>query len=163
MDAILTWTKGLFESNYQIFSNGQIKNSLLFNTWKNEAQGIGANCNYYFRTSGYLHPTTQILNQQQELVGTITYNSWQTKATVQMKSGEQFLWNFTNGWYSKWVIGNFQDKQIFFESNSSSGMIRTNTDDEVLLLTGLFIKEYHSRLFIFLLLIIFIPLIIRGF
>lgn len=161
MDAILTWTKGLFESNYQIFSNGQIKNSLLFNTWRNEAQGIGANQNYYFRTSGFLHPTTTILNQQMEQIGTISYNSWQTKATLQMKSGEQFLWNFTNGWYSKWIISNFQDKQILFDSNSSNGVISTNTDDEVILLAGLFIREYHSRLFIFLILIIFIPIILH--
>lgn len=161
MDAILTWTKGLFESNYQIFSNGRIKNSLLFNTWRNEAQGIGTDQNYSFRTAGFLHPTTTIFNQQMEPIGTITYNSWQTKAMLQMQSGEQFMWNFTNGWYSKWTIGNFQDKQILFDSNSSNGVISTNTDDEVLLLAGLFIREYHSRLFIFLLLLIFIPIILH--
>ncbi len=161
MEAILTWTKGLFESNYQIFSNGQIRNSLLFNTWKNEAQGIGINQNYYFRTSGFLNPTTQVFNQQQELIGTISYNSWQTKATINMNSGEQYMWNFTNGWYSKWAVGNFQGKQILFDSNSSSGVISTNTDDEVLLLIGLFIREFHSRLFIFLILIILIPIILH--
>lgn len=162
MEKYLTWTKGLFDSDYQIFEQGQIKNSLHFNSWKNEARSVGLQQNFLFITQGFTNPTTTIYDDKNTVLGTINYNSWQTKATITLTSGTQLAWSFSNGWLSSWMITNFKDKQINYNSSSSSGTIITNTDDQLMLLAGIFIKEYYARIFILLMLILFIPIITRS-
>lgn len=156
MEKYLTWTKGLFDSNYQIFEQGQIKNSLLFNSYKNEARSVGAQQNLLFVTQGFTNQTTIIYDGKNLVLGKITYNSWQARATVTLNSGVQLAWRFTNGWLSNWEITNFTDKKINYNSSSSSGTIISNTDDELMLIAGLFIKEYYARILILILLIVII-------
>jgi len=163
MEKYLTWTKGLFDSDYQIFEQGRIKNSLLFNSWKNEARSVGLQQNFLFTTQGFTNPTTTIYDDNNAILGTITYNSWQTKATLTLASGSQMAWSFTNGWLSNWMITNFNDKQINYNSSSTSGTIISNTDDELMLLAGIFIKEYYTRIFILLvMMVVFIPIFTRS-
>lgn len=164
MQRYLIWNKGFFDSNYQLFGEGKIQASLLFNSWKNEARGIGLNSSYFFRTIGFVNPSTDIIDGNNEIIGTIKYDSWHSKATLTMRSGEVYAWAFTNSWLSKWTISNFTDKQVIYEANSTSGKISANTDDEVMLLSGLFIKEYYSRILILIIVfIVIIPILSRGF
>ena len=163
MEHHLTWTKGLFESSYQLFENGQIKSSLFFDTWKNEARCVGFSGNYLFKTSGFASPTTQIISENNEVIGVITYNSWKSRATVNMNNGEQFIWTFANAWHSQWTITDFKEKSNHYRSISGGGNAMSNNDDMVMLLAGLFIKEYYNRIFIFIIIIVvIIPIITRG-
>lgn len=159
MGQYLTWTKGIFDSSYQIFADGKIRNTLFFNTWKNEARGIGQDKSYYFKTSGLFNGHTQILNENNEIIGTIAYQSLKSNAMLTMTTGEQYMWQHTNNWHSRWEISNREDILISYTSSTSSGTIETNTDDELLLICGLFVREYYMRSFIFLLFIVFIPII----
>lgn len=164
MDTHLTWNKGLFDSNYQLFTNGKINGSLLFDTWKNEAKGIGLTDTYFFKTEGFLKPITKIVNDKNELIGAITYGSWQTKATVKMVSGEIFGWSFTSSWLNNWLITDFKDKKIVYRSQSSNGTINSSTTDECMLLIGIFIREFYARILILCLILILLPIIFRtGF
>lgn len=164
MNNISTWTKGLFDSNYQLFTNGKISGSLLFDTWKNEAKGMGLTGSYFFKTEGFLKPITNIINDKNELIGTITYGSWQTKATITMTSGEVFGWSFTGSWLNSWGITDFKDKNISYHSQSSKGIINSSTTDESMLLIGIFIREFYARILIFCIALLIIPSFIRiGF
>ncbi|TKC06580.1 hypothetical protein FA048_15340 [Pedobacter polaris] len=164
MENHLTWNKGIFDSNYQLFSNGNIKGSLFFASLKNEARGMGLQNSYLFKTENFLNPTSKILNNKNEVIGTITYDIWHTKAMLEMKSGEQYTWSFINNWYSRWAITDSKEKQISYQASSSSGFIITNTDDEVMLLAGIFIKEFFTRILIaFILFIVLVPIITRSF
>jgi hypothetical protein len=164
MNNMLTWTKGLFDSNYQLFTDDKISGSLLFDTWKNEAKGIGLTSTYLFKTEGFLKPITNIVNDQNELVGTITYGSWQTKATIKMASGEIFGWSFTGSWLNSWGITDFKDKNISYHSQSSKGIINSSTTDESMLLIGIFIREFYARILIFCIALLIIPSFVRiGF
>jgi len=158
MEKHLTWTKGIFENTYQLFENGQIVNTLFFDTWKNEARTIGKENSFLFKTNSYFDSNTQILTGNGEIVGTISFDLWQTKAVVNLTSGEQFACNFNNYWLSKWTITNFKDKQLFYYANTSSGTITADTDDELILLSGLFIREHYSRVWI--LFIIFFAMVV---
>lgn len=164
MNNISTWTKGLFDSNYQLFTNGKISGSLLFDTWKNEAKGMGLTGSYFFKTEGFLKPITNIINDKNELIGTITYGSWQTKATITMTSGEVFGWSFTGSWLNNWLITDFKDKKIAYHSQSSKGTIHSSTTDENMLLIGIFIREFYARILIFCIALLIIPSFVRvGF
>lgn len=164
MNNILTWTKGLFDSNYQLFTDGKISGSLLFDTWKNEAKGIGLTSTYFFKTEGFLKPITRIINEKNELIGSITYASWQTKATIKMESGEVFGWSFTGSWLNNWLITDFKDKKISYNSQSSKGIINSSTTDESMLLIGIFIREFYARILIFCFILLLLPTFLRiGF
>lgn len=156
-----TWHKGFFDSNYQLFAKGEIKGSLVFSSWKNNARGIAKN-NYYFTSEGFLNPVTYIRNEQHEQIGVIHYNLWKLTASLNLQSGEQASWRFTNSWLSQWTITNFTDKTIQYHSNNPNGTATSNTDDELMLLSGLFICGFFVRAFLIVLMIFVIPIVLRS-
>lgn len=162
MRVFSTWNKGLFDSNYQIFTEGKISGSLLFDNWKNEAKGMGLTINISFKTEGFLTPKTNILNDKNEIIGVITYESWQTKATINMASGEIFGWSFTNSWLSNWSITDFKEKSISYQSKSGTGTIDSTGSDEIMLLTGIFIRECYARILVVILFLLIIPAFSRS-
>ena len=161
MENYLTWHKGMFDSNYQIFSDGKISGNLLFDSWKNEAKGMGLTTNISFKTEGFLSQQTNILNDKNEIIGVITYESWQTKATINMSSGEVFGWSFTNSWLSNWMITDFKQQKITYKSNSGNGNIQASATDEIMLLTGIFIREFYARILIVCIMLFLIPTFTR--
>jgi hypothetical protein len=162
MRVFSTWNKGLFDSNYQIFTEGKISGSLLFDNWKNEAKGMGLTTNISFKTEGFLTPKTNILNDKNEIIGVITYESWQTKATINMASGDIFGWSFTNSWLSNWSITDFKEKSISYQSKSGTGTIESTASDEIMLLTGIFIRECYARILVVILFLLIIPAFSRS-
>lgn len=162
MRVFSTWNKGLFDSNYQIFTEGKISGSLLFDNWKNEAKGMGLTTNISFKTEGFLTPKTNILNDKNEIIGVITYESWQTKATINMASGDIFGWSFTNSWLSNWSITDFKEKNISYQSKSGTGTIESTASDEIMLLTGIFIRECYARILVVILFLLIIPAFSRS-
>lgn len=162
MRVFSTWNKGLFDSNYQIFTEGKISGSLLFDNWKNEAKGMGLTTNISFKTEGFLTPKTNILNDKNEIIGIITYESWQTKATINMASGEIFGWSFTNSWLSNWSITDFKEKSISYQSKSGTGTIESTASEEIMLLTGIFIRECYARILVVILFLLIIPAFSRS-
>ena len=162
MRVFSNWNKGLFDSNYQIFTEGKISGSLLFDNWKNEAKGMGLTTNISFKTEGFLTPKTNILNDKNEIIGIITYESWQTKATINMASGDIFGWSFTNSWLSNWSITDFKEKSISYQSKSGTGTIESTASDEIMLLTGIFIRECYARILVVILFLLIIPAFSRS-
>lgn len=151
MEKRLIWNKGYFDSNYQLFNeSGKIEASLQFDSWKNHARGIALQQFIYFRTEGFLNPITKILNENQETIAVITYDQWHAKATLTTQKNEVFAWSFGDGWLSKWGITNFKDKQTLYQSNTTSGTVMANNEDEVILLAGLFVKEFYSRILFYM-------------
>ncbi len=161
MERMLTWTKGVFDSNYQLYANGDIKGSLIFSSFKNNARGIALN-NYYFTTEGFLNPVTKIRDEKHNQIGIITYNSWNLKATVTFNDLSHASWSYTNGWLSRWTITNHQDKQIQFHATTGAGTAHSNNDDELLMLSGLFIREFFSRAIMLIIIAIFTAVIARS-
>lgn len=163
MEHFLTWRKGLFDSNYQIYKQSQIQASLFFSSWKNNARGIGLHESYFFTTEGFSNPITKITDQNGQEIGLITYHFWQLKASISLNKQEHSSWSFSNAWLSKWTINNFQGKEIHYQASSGSGTVFSNNEDELLLLSGLFIKEYFARILILFFILLILPALVRGF
>ncbi|TCC91911.1 hypothetical protein EZ428_09185 [Pedobacter frigiditerrae] len=163
MERYLTWNKGIFESNYQIFESGKIKCTLFFDTWRSEAKAISQSKNYRFKDDGLYGTTTQIFDGNNELIGFISYSDWKSKATITLNSGEKYAFEFTNTWHSQWRITNFNDKQINYDSSTSSGTVVSNNDDELMLLIGFYAREHFTKMIMLIIfIIIFLPMISRG-
>jgi hypothetical protein len=162
MRVFSNWNKGLFDSNYQIFTEDKISANLLFENWRNEAKGMGLNTHISFKTEGFSTPKTNILNDKNEIIGIITYELWQTKATINMTSGEVYGWSFTNSWLSNWSITDFKEKNISYKSKSGTGVIESTASDEIMLLTGIFIRECYARILVVILFLLIIPAFSRS-
>jgi hypothetical protein len=162
MEQILNWRKGLFDSNYQVFNDGLLRFSMNFASLKNAAVVTTQKGIYLLKSEGFSNPETKVVNNQNEVIAKITYDWLGFKAKVVLNTGEQLDWSFQNSWISRWSLNNHSDKQILFNSSTGNGLIHTNVDDDILILIGLFIREYYSRVIFVFALIILLPIFLRG-
>jgi hypothetical protein len=85
-----------------------------------------------------------------------------TKATIILN--EQTLeWKYENLWSTKWSISNSEGIEINFSGYSTNGQIESNTDDALLLLSGLFVTNYYWQVTFVVLFVSFVPLWITIF
>ncbi|MFC3559333.1 hypothetical protein [Pedobacter jamesrossensis] len=162
MEQTLNWRKGLFDSNYQVFSNALLKFSINFSSFKNSAIATTQQGIYLLKSEGYSNPETKIINNKNEVLAIIRYDWLGFKAKIFFTSGEEFDWSFQNSWLSRWSINNHKDKQIIYNSSRGSGLIHSNVDDDVLILAGLFIHEYYVRILFAFVVVVFILFTSRG-
>lgn len=163
MEKIVTWSKGIFDSSYQIFCNGQICGNLIFETWNNHAFGIMSQKNYHFRRKGFSNIVSTIYGDNHEELGNITFHMWQFRAVINLKGQAPLSWNYSNSWLSSWNLTNYQDTHLNFKASSGTGIIRgNNLDNELALLAGLYVKEFFSRMLVTFIAFIAILVALRG-
>lgn len=162
MEKVVTWTKGIFDSSYQIFCDGQICGNLIFETWNNNAFGIMSQKNYHFKRNGFSNVTTIYDDNHKEL-GLINFQMWQFRAVITLKDQPPLSWNYSNSWLSSWNLTNYQETQLNFKASSGTGMvIGENLDNELALLAGLYVKEFFSRILVTFMAFIAIMVALRG-
>lgn len=154
----LKWKKGLLSSTYNIYSKNQLVGKLTDKTFSQSAIGELDGKKYTFRTTGIFNQHTEILdNRENKVIGTITYNSWMTKATISI-SGKTINWKYGNVWQTKWSIFDSGGIKINYTGSSTNGNIESSTDDALLVLSGLFVTNYYWQMFIVILVAVFVPL-----
>ena len=153
-----SWKKGLFSSLYKIYSNGQqigiLKDKMFSQTSNGEINGE----KYTFKTKGIFKQHTEIIdNQEEKVIGQISYNNWMTKATISIFD-KTFIWKYENIWNTKWSVIDSEGNSINYTGDSTSGKIESTLEDDLLLLTGLFVTNYFWQITIVIIFIIFIPM-----
>ena len=153
-----SWKKGLFSSLYKIYSNGQqigiLKDKMFSQTSNGEINGE----KYTFKTKGIFKQHTEIIdNQEEKVIGQISYNNWMTKATISIFD-KTFIWKYENIWNTKWSVIDSEGISINYSGDSTSGKIESTLEDDLLLLTGLFVTNYFWQITIVIIFIIFIPM-----
>ena len=154
------WRKGIFSESYQIFNNETQVGSLSNKCFSQTAYGELNEEKYTFKTCGVFKQHTQIIENYNKIVGEITYNNWMNKATINI-NGQQFDLKYNNIWNTKWSISGLNETQISYNSTSCTGQIQSNTDNELLILSGLFVANYYLQMTLVVLLIVFIPILVR--
>lgn len=163
MEKVVTWTKGVFDSSYQIYCNGQICGSLIFGTWNNHAFGIMSQKNYRFKANGFSNVSTTIYGDNKQELGLITFHIWQLKAIIALKDQTPFSWSYTNSWLSEWSISNYKDTQLHYKAANGSGTVNgQNLDHELALLAGIYVKEFFSRILISFIAFVALMVALRG-
>ena len=143
MKQIFNWKRNFFNGAYQIYSHGTIIGSMREKPFSNTAFGAMNGKNYKFTNSGFLNRAAQIIDlESNSSIGKITYNTWMTKARIKF-ADKEITWRFINTWKSKWNI--FDSSGVYMNYNSSvtSGKIEFEEQNALLLLTGLYIYNYH--------------------
>jgi hypothetical protein len=67
-------------------------------------------------------------------------------------------WKYDNRWQSKWSLFDDQGILMKFAGGSSKGTIECEEEDDLLLLTGMFVSIYYQQAMIVILVAAFIPI-----
>ena len=154
----LNWEKEIFSSSYSIYSNNQLIGKLKDKTFSQSASGELNGREYIFRTKGLFKQHTEILDKaENRVIGEINYNSWMTKASISINNKEA-SWKYDNIWSTKWRIFDSEGIEIKYTGSSRKGQIDANTDDALLLLSGLFVTNYYWQWTIIIMVAVFVPI-----
>jgi hypothetical protein len=142
----LTWKKGNFSDKYILMADGTQRGSLKRGAWSRNTAGILEGRKYTFKRKGVFHQHTIIYDQEtNEEVGNIDFNSWRSRATLTLPTGETYHWKYLNFRQSSWSLADDNDTFVTYRASffSNTGDITGNTSNEVLLLTGLYIARHY--------------------
>lgn len=158
MTTKLSWEKEFFKNTYHIFSQSSEIGELENLSWSAKRGKINGQ-EYLFETKGFFSQTTKITDvSKNTVIGQINYNSWKTKASIQLYN-ESYTWKYNNLWNTKWdITSKNDDTKIDFHWSSSKGEIKSNVQIGPLILIGLFITNYYWQTTTVALIAIFIPI-----
>jgi hypothetical protein len=160
MAKFINWRSNWLNGNFQLFADGIQKGMITFETWRSDAESMFEDKNYFFSNVGFWQSRTNVIDRKtNELVAVITYDSWKSKAVISLKSGQQYEWKSTGIWKSQFTVSNYNDEHIMYSPSSYSGAISSDTDNELLILAGLFIKQIYNKRAV-VLIACFMPIIV---
>ena len=158
MKTLLHWKRGAFSSTCRILSGEEIIGELASYTFKQTAEGVIRNKRYLFRTKGLFKQETQIIDGvSDQVIGNITYNSMMSKATIEFKD-RTVSWKYDNTWQTKWSLYDKLGIHMKFAGRQSKGTIEFEEEDDLLVLTGMFVTNYYQQAMIAIMVAVFIPI-----
>lgn len=152
----LNWKKGFFKSTYEIFSSGKLVGNMKENSWKKTAIGALNGHSVSFITHGFFSQETQIIDStKQVVVGKITYNSLRTSAEITYR-GNSYQWKNENWAHSRWSLNSMDGKVIAYRGSNSKGELESEVNDELLILTGLYVANHFWQSMIAVFIVLYI-------
>jgi len=159
MNTNLKWGKSFLSNISRIYSNGRVIGNLDLRAFSNTDIGIVNGEKYFFRARGFFSRYTEIVDAKDyKVIGKITYSNWRSRATLTTVN-KTANWKYDNVWHSRWSISSSSGNEIKYAGSSSRGRIESNTDDALLILSGLFVTNYYRQVSIAVVVAIFIPIL----
>nr|WP_321408175.1 hypothetical protein [uncultured Carboxylicivirga sp.] len=163
MTTLYNWRKGTFSSTYEIYTSNQLIGNLKDNSFKRMAYGIIENRKIHFQTTGFWKQQTIIIDADNNaIIGNISYGTWMTKATISL-SGKTYLWQYDNIWNTKWSMLGPDGTIIRNSGRTNSGIIESNSNNDMLMLCGLFITNYLLQITVATTIAAMVPLWVTVF
>jgi hypothetical protein len=145
MKAFLTWKKGIFKRAHEFYDGDKLVGTMKDRTWSQIVDASMNGKNYCFVTKGFFKRETSIVNPENDQVyGIITYKTWRRKATISYSNKEVF-WEYENFWNTKWSIYDTNGTKVHYFGRNASGEIECNEQNDVLILAGMFIRNYYQK------------------
>ncbi|WP_421948394.1 hypothetical protein [Phaeodactylibacter xiamenensis] len=142
----LNWKKGMFSSTYKLFSGEQEAGYLKERAWSCKADGVLNDTKVAFRKKGIFSSKAEIIDPEtEEKLGQIEMSIWKNKASITL--GEKMLkWRFSNNWNTKWELLEDGNPIVKYKSRTFSGEAESQIEDELMMLTGLFIFNHFTQI-----------------
>ncbi len=142
METQYTWKTKWFSNKYEIFRYESIVGELQGSGWKRTSYGELNGKKVLFEVKGFFRQQNLIKNSEDDSVlGEISFNTWRTRAEISLQ-GKTYSFQFDNFFHSKWSISNENGSLIKYDSRLRYRLITSYTGDEILVLTGLYIREF---------------------
>ena len=161
MTATYYWMKGLFSTVYNLRkedAKGYLQNSTFSNTSHGSINGE----KFQFISKGLLQNSTRIFREglSHSQLGEISYNIWgNNKAKIKLDN-ENYELEFKGILMNKWSIYKKSQLVMSYHGNSSRGKCDVYTNNEALLLAGLYIANYFWQTSISTMVAIFVPIFV---
>lgn len=93
---------------------------------------------------------------------------WRNLRTNLSKATRQFAdntisWKYDNAWQTRWSLSDDQGILMKFSGGFSRGTVEYDKDDDLLVLTGMFVTNYYQQAMIAILVAVFIPIWVTLF
>jgi hypothetical protein len=145
MEIQFNWKTKLFSNLFEIYQNDIIKGELYKERWSRKVSGELNARRVLFETKGVFKYETLITDLQGNLpLGNVKYTPWKAKSVISYQNKE-YQWQFDNVLRSKWSISNENGVLIKFHSHALTGIIVSYTRDEILILTGFYIRNFLKQ------------------
>jgi hypothetical protein len=142
METQYKWKAKFFSNKYEIFQYDNIIGSLKRSGWKRISYGELNGKKVQFQNKGFFSQEFFITDPiDNSFQGNIIFNTWKSKATITLQE-KVYSFQFENFLHSKWNITNENGNLIKYDAHIKNGNITSYTDNEILILTGLYIRDY---------------------
>jgi len=145
METKFDWKTSLFSNKFEIFRNGMPAGELSKGNWKRKVTGELNSRKIQFNTKGFFSHETLIIDLRDDsIIGTIVFSNWKSKASINYQNRD-FNWQFDNLLRTKWSMGNENGVIVKYLSEILKGTINSYTGDEILILSGFFIRNFFRQ------------------
>jgi len=145
METQYSWKTKLFSNRFEIYRHETLTGQLRKEGWSRRVRGELNDRKILFETKGVFKFTTDIINlQNNSIVGQVKYHKWKAKSTI-IYDEREYQCQFDNFFRSKWSISNENGNLIKFHSQGFKGSIVSYTKDDILILTGFFIRNFMKQ------------------
>ncbi len=157
MEKKFNWKGGLFKSSFRLYSGDTQVGKLTENPWSGSAAGEMNGKQVSFRLKGFFRQKTLIMElPNNELIGEVDFNALMTKATIRIHD-RAFKWKYDNWLNTRWSISDTEGPVIQYSGLSHKGKISAKSDEDALILTGLFVINYYWQAMVVLLVAVLLP------
>ena len=145
MEIRYNWKTRLFSKRFDIYQHEILKGELNKEIWSRKVNGELNARRILFETKGVFKHKTKIIDLQGDIkIGEIDF-SLRKSGTVIYYQNKRYMWQFDNLLRSKWNISDENGTIIRYHSNAFTGLIVSFTRDEILILTGFFIRNFLKQ------------------
>jgi len=145
MEIRYNWKTRLFSKKFDIYQHDVLKGELNKEIWSRQVNGELNARRILFETKGVFKHKTKIIDLQGHIeTGEINF-SIRKSGTVIFYQNKRYMWQFDNFLRSKWNISDENGLIIRYHSNAFTGLIVSFTRDEILILTGFFIRNFLKQ------------------
>jgi hypothetical protein len=142
MEIHYDWKTKLFSKKFEIYQNDQLKGELFKEGLSRIVTGELNTKRFKFETKGFLKFETTITDLQRHIeAGKITFLRGKNDTIIHYKY-RQYKWKFENFICSRWSLSDENKVLIKYHSNAFTGMIESYTTNELLILSGFYIRNY---------------------
>ena len=142
MEIRYDWKTKLFSKKFEIFQNDQLKGELFKEGLSRKVTGELNTKRFQFETKGFFKSETTITDLQRHIeAGKITFLRGEN-GTIILYKDRQYKWKFENFICSRWSLSDESRVLIKYHSNAFTGIIESYTTDELLILSGFYIRNY---------------------
>jgi len=141
MEINLEWKTTLFSPVFGIYRDGMAVGEISKGNWTRK---VAAELNLkkiVFEVKGVFRSKALIIDTNDDsTVGSIDFSGWKSNAAINYRE-KLYKWHFDNFFRTRWSILDGETVLVKYHSGALSGTISSMTGDEILILTGFFIRN----------------------
>jgi len=149
MEVHYHWKTKFFGRKFEIYQNEILKGELFKEGFSRKVTGELNAKRFQFETKGFFKYEVTITDLQKHIDAGKILITWKKGGTTVLYEGKEYKWKFENFICSRWSLSDERRTLIKYHSSAFSGLIESYTGDELLILSGFFIRNFirqrHNR------------------